>query len=86
MQRLNTANRYQARAPMWHGLVGDGPRRRRPGADDHTRRLFPFLGKIFADSAYGGPKLRKAIAMANCSIEVVKRNEGHKGFEVLPRS
>ncbi len=53
--------------------------------DDHTRRLFPFLGKIFADSAYGGPKLRKAIAKASWSIEVVKRNEGQQGFEVLPR-
>jgi len=53
--------------------------------DERTRRLFPFLEKIFADSAYGGPKLRQAIAKAAWSIEVVKRNEGQKGFEVLPR-
>ena len=32
--------------------------------DERTRRLFPFLEKIFADSAYGGSKLRRAMAGA----------------------
>ncbi len=27
----------------------------------HTRRLFPFLETIFADGAYGGQKLRRAL-------------------------
>ena len=53
--------------------------------DEHTRRLFPFLEKIFADSAYGGPKLRRAIAGAPWKIEVVKRPANQKGFEVLPK-
>ena len=53
--------------------------------DKHTRRLFPFLEKIFADSADGGAKLREAIAGTGCYIEVVKRRDGQKGFEVLPR-
>ena len=53
--------------------------------DEHTRRLFPFLEKIFADSAYGGPKLREAIAAAGWKIEVVKRHDGQRGFEILPR-
>jgi putative transposase len=53
--------------------------------DEYTRRLFPFLEKIFADSAYGGPKLADAIAAAGWTIEVVKRRDGQKGFEVLPR-
>lgn len=53
--------------------------------DDHTRRLFPFLEKIFADSAYGGPKLRDAIVGAPWKIEVVRRPADQKGFEVLPK-
>jgi transposase len=53
--------------------------------DEHTRRLFPFLEKIFADSAYGGQKLRRAIASAAWNIEVVKRPADQKGFEVLPK-
>ena len=53
--------------------------------DARTRRLFPFLEKIFADSAYGGPKLRRAIAGSGWEIEVVKRPAEKKGFEVLPR-
>ena len=53
--------------------------------DERTRRLFPFLEKIFADSAYGGPKLRRAIAGAAWKIEVVKRPANQKGFEVLPK-
>ncbi len=53
--------------------------------DKHTQRLFPFLEKIFADSAYAGPKLADAIAAAGWTIEVVKRRHGQKGFQVLPR-
>lgn len=53
--------------------------------DARTRRLFPFLAKIFADSAYGGPKLRRATAGAGWEIEVVKRPADQMGFEVLPR-
>ena len=59
--------------------------------DQRTRRLFPFLETIFADSAYGGPKLAKAMAGAAWKIEVlvrrllVKKPKDQKGFEVLPR-
>ncbi len=48
-----------------------------------TRRLFPFLETIFADGAYGGEKLRRA--MAGWRIELVKRSAEAKGFEVIPR-
>ena len=51
----------------------------------HRRQRFPFLAKIFANSAYGGPKLRRATAGAGWEIEVVKRPADQKGFEVLPR-
>ncbi len=50
-----------------------------------TRRLFPFLETIFADGAYGGDKLRKAMAGAAWTIEVVKRSDTAKGFEPLPK-
>ncbi len=53
--------------------------------DQRTRRLFRFLQTIFADSAYGGPKLAKAMAGAAWKIEVVKKPKDQKGFEVLPR-
>ncbi|MCP4242791.1 MAG: IS5 family transposase [bacterium] len=52
--------------------------------DEHTR-TFPFLKKIFADSAYAGKKLRQAMAGAAWEIEVVKRNPDAKGFEVIPK-
>ncbi len=53
--------------------------------DGRTRRLFPFLETIFADSAYGGQKLRRAMADAAWRIEVVKRSAQAKGFDVIPR-
>ncbi len=49
--------------------------------DRHTRRLFPFLETIFADGAYGGQKLRRAMADAAWRIESVKRSAQAKGFE-----
>ena len=48
-------------------------------------RLFPFLETIFADGAYGGQKLRRAMADAAWRIELVKRSAQAKGFEVIPR-
>ncbi len=53
--------------------------------DRHTRRLFPFLETIFADGAYGGAKLRRAMDDAAWRIEVVKRSAQARGFEVIPR-
>ncbi len=53
--------------------------------DSRTRRLFPFLETIFADGAYGGQKLRRAMDDAAWRIEVVKRSAQAKGFEVIPR-
>jgi putative transposase len=53
--------------------------------DRHTRRLFPFLETIFADAAYAGGKLRRAMAGTPWKIEVVKRSDTAKGFQVIPR-
>jgi putative transposase len=48
--------------------------------------LFPWLRHRFADSAYSGDKLLKALAkFGRWSIEIVKRMADTVGFEVLPR-
>ncbi len=49
--------------------------------------LFPFLGKLFADSAYQGPVFHGALAgiLPHLEIEIVKRSDRLKGFVVQPR-
>lgn len=48
--------------------------------------LFPWLRHLFADSAYSGDKLLKALAkFGEWSIEIIKRMADTAGFEVLPR-
>ena len=52
--------------------------------DRRTRRLFPFIERIFADAGYQGPKAATAIAKTGTwKLEIVKRNELHR-FVVLP--
>ena len=51
----------------------------------HVLSLFPFLECVFADSAYVGGALAKAMASAHWRIEIVKRCDKAKGFEVLPK-
>ena len=53
--------------------------------NDHVFALFPFLECVFADGAYKGGKLNTAMANASWRIEVVKRCDKAKGFEVLPK-
>ena len=49
------------------------------------RRSFPWLRHIFADGAYAGPKLRGALGKIGAwKLEIVKRSDTAKGFEVLP--
>jgi transposase len=49
--------------------------------------LYPFLKKLFADAGYQGPKFRSALAtvLPRLSVEIVKRSDAAKGFELLPR-
>jgi len=48
---------------------------------------FPFLRKLFADSAYAGPIFGEgaAKAMRSLVVEIVKRADGAKGFVVEPK-
>ena len=49
--------------------------------------LFPFLEKLFADSAYQGPVFYSALAsfLPNLKTEIVKRSDAAKGFVALPK-
>ena len=48
---------------------------------------FPFLNKLFADSAYGGPVFHDGLAnvMPGLVTEIVRRCDQAKGFVVLPK-
>ncbi len=48
---------------------------------------FPFLEKLFADSAYQGPIFGDALAdiLPRVKIEIVKRCDQAKGFVTLPK-
>jgi putative transposase len=48
---------------------------------------FPFLRKLIADSAYGGPIFRGALAklLPHLETEIVRRSDQVKGFAVLPK-
>ena len=48
---------------------------------------FPFLRKLIADSAYGGPIFRGALArlLPQLETEIVRRSDQVKGFAVLPK-
>jgi transposase len=50
------------------------------------RQRFPWLRHIFADGGYAGQKLRDAMARhGDWTIEIIKRSDTAKGFEILPR-
>jgi len=48
---------------------------------------FPFLRKLFADSAYAGPVFHDGAtkAMRSLAVEIVKRADYAKGFVVEPK-
>ena len=49
---------------------------------------FPYLEKMFADSAYQGPIFAGAVSkiLSRLQVEIVKRSDQAKGFVVLPKS
>ena len=57
-----------------------------PAVLKEIRHSFPWLRHLFADGAYGGPKLEAALTgLGAWKLEIVKRSEAAKGFEILPR-
>jgi transposase len=50
------------------------------------RWLYAWLRYVFADGGYAGAKLRDALAkIGEWTLEIIKRSDTAKGFEVLPR-
>lgn len=50
------------------------------------RHRFPWLRHVFADGGYAGDKLRNALrGHGEWTLEIIKRSDTAKGFEVLPR-
>lgn len=57
-----------------------------PGVFAKLRREAPTLRRMFADGGYAGPKLQGAlVSLGRWTLEIVKRSDTAKGFEVLPR-
>jgi len=49
-------------------------------------KRWPWLRHIFTDGGYAGPKLRGALQkIAAVALQIVKRTDKVKGFQVLPR-
>lgn len=61
----------------------------RDGAPDLIKAIryrYPWLRHIFADGGYAGDKLRTALdGNGDWTIEIIKRSDTARGFEVLPR-
>jgi transposase len=56
------------------------------GVITSIRRLYPWLRHLFADGGYAGEKLTAALAnLGSWTIEIIKRSDTAKGFQVLPR-
>ena len=47
-----------------------------------SRRIFPFIQRVFADSGYAGEKVTTATLIA---VEIVRKNPDQVGFAVNPR-
>ena len=60
----------------------------RDGAADlikKTRRLFPFVSRVFADGGYSGDKLVTDLASQRVTLEIVKRTDKEGGFKLIRR-
>lgn len=57
-----------------------------PAVLESILKRWPWLRHVFADGGYAGPKLRRALQkVGKFTLEIVRRSDTAKGFEVLPR-
>ena len=75
---------------MLHAIVHSAGIQDRDGGTALLATLFgqfPFLEKLFADSAYQGPIFANALAkfLPRLETEIVKRSDHAKGFVQLPK-
>jgi transposase len=52
---------------------------------DAIRKRWPWLKHLFADAGYDRTKLMEKAAFLNFVVEIVRRSDTAKGFEVIPR-
>lgn len=52
---------------------------------DAIRKRWPWVKHLFADAAYDRLKLMDKAAWLDFVVEIIRRRDGAKGFEVLPR-
>ena len=52
---------------------------------DAIRKRWPWVKHLFADGAYDRLKLMDKAAYLDFVLEIIRRSDDHKGFEVLPR-
>lgn len=71
------------------GIVHVASVQDRDGAPDllrGVRSAFPWLRHVFADGAYSGDKLAGTLnTLGHWTLQIVRRSDRAKGFEVLPR-
>jgi transposase len=69
-----------------HGPIGPvGHSRAVPAILDAIRKRWPWVKHPFADGAYDRLKLMDKAAYLDFIVEIVRRSDDHRGFEVLPR-
>ncbi|MQW06288.1 IS5-like element ISRm4-1 family transposase, partial [Sinorhizobium meliloti] len=50
------------------------------------KNRWPWLLHVFADGGYAGDKLKKRLQkIGKWTLEIIKRSDKAKGFEILPR-
>src|SRR5215216_2846148 len=52
---------------------------------DAIRKRWPWVKHLFADATYDRLKLMDKAAYLDFVVEIIRRSDGQKGFEVLPR-
>lgn len=52
---------------------------------DAMRKAFPTVSLVWADGGYAGKLVQWAKAAARIVVEIVRKPEGQRTFEVLPR-
>ena len=57
----------------------------RPAILDAIRTRWPWVKHLFADGAYDRLKLMDKAAYLDFVIQIIRRSDEQKGFEVLPR-
>ena len=53
---------------------------------DAIRKRWPWVKHLFADAAYDRLKLMDKAAYLDFVVEIIRRSDGKKDFEVLPRA